>query len=51
MHFPEGQRLRIINFFLQPSDLAIMPLLLGLLALAHVQKTATEIAGEHAQFV
>jgi hypothetical protein len=49
MRFPEGQRM--VNIFLQPDDLAIMLLLLGLLALAHIHKTAAEIAGEHAQFV
>lgn len=51
MHFPAGQKLRIVNIFLQPDDLAILLLLLVLLAFAHIQKTAAEIAGEHAQFV
>jgi hypothetical protein len=51
MHFPEDQHQRIVNIFLQPDDLAIMLLLMGLFALAHIQKTAAEIAGEHAQFV
>jgi hypothetical protein len=51
MHFPAGQQLRIVNVFFQPDDLAMMLLLLCLLALAHVHKTAAEIAGEHALFV
>jgi hypothetical protein len=51
MHFPAGQKQRIVNIFLQPDDLAILLLLLGFLALAHIHKTAAQIAGEHAQFV
>jgi hypothetical protein len=51
LHFPAGQQQRIVSIFFQPDDLAILLLLLGLLALAHIQKTAAEIAGEHAQFV
>jgi hypothetical protein len=51
LHFPAGQQQRIVNIFIRPEDLAMMLLLLGLLALAHIQKTATEIAGEHSQFV
>ncbi len=51
LHFPAGEGQRIVSVFLQPDDLAILLLLFGLVALAHVQKTAAEIAGEHAQFV
>jgi hypothetical protein len=51
LHFPPGQQQRIVNIFFKPEDLAMVMLLLGLLALAHIQKTAAEIAGEHAQFV
>jgi hypothetical protein len=51
LHFPAGQQQRIVSIFFQPEDLAIMLLLMGLLALAHIQKAAAEIAGEHAQFV
>jgi hypothetical protein len=51
MHFPAGQKLRVLNIFLQPSDLSTLLLLLGLLALAHIQAAATEIAEDHAQIV
>jgi hypothetical protein len=51
LHFPAGQNSRIVNIFFQPNDLAFLLLLFGLLALAHIQKSAAEIAGEHAQFV
>jgi hypothetical protein len=51
MHFPAGQHLRIVNVFFRPDDLAMMLLLLCLLALAHIHKTAAQIAGEHALFV
>jgi hypothetical protein len=51
LHFPAGQKLRVINVFLQPDDLSTLLLLFGLLALAHIQKTAAEIAEDHAQIV
>ncbi len=51
LHFPAGQKLRIVNIFFQPNDLALLLLLFVLLALAHIQKSAAEIASEHAQFV
>jgi hypothetical protein len=51
LHFPAGEKLRIVNIFVQPTDMAILLLLFGLLALAHIQKTAAGIAGENAQFV
>ena len=51
LHFPANQKLRIINIFFQPNDLAFLLLLFVLLALAHIQKSAAEIASEHAQFV
>jgi hypothetical protein len=51
LHFPAGLRQRIVNIFFQPDDLAILLLLFILLTLAHIQKTAAEIAEDHAQFV
>lgn len=51
MHFPANQKLRIVNIFFQPNDLVLLLLLFVLLALAHIQKSAAEIASEHAQFV
>jgi hypothetical protein len=51
LHFPANQKLRIVNIFFQPNDLAFLLLLFVLLALAHIQKSAAEIASEHAQFV
>jgi hypothetical protein len=51
LHFPAGEKARIVNIFFQPTDVAILLLLLGLLALAHIQKTAAAIARENAQFV
>ncbi len=51
LHFPAGQKLRALNIFFQPNDLALLLLLFVLLALAHIQKSAAEIASEHAQFV
>jgi hypothetical protein len=51
LHFPAGARQRIVNIFLQPDDLAILLLLFVLLTLAHIQKTAAEIADDHAKFV
>jgi hypothetical protein len=51
LHFPPGEKQRIVNIFIQPSDVAILLLLFGLLALAHIQKTAADIVRENAQFV
>jgi hypothetical protein len=51
LHFSASQKLRIVNIFVQPTDIAILLLLFGLLALAHIQKTAADLAREHAQFV
>jgi len=51
MHFPADQKLRIVNVFAQPEDLSTLLLLFGLLALAHIQKTAAEIADDHARIV
>jgi hypothetical protein len=48
-HLPQGHRL--VNLFLLPGDLLTLLLLAVLLALAHIFKTAAEIAGEHSQFV
>jgi len=41
----------IVSVFLRPEDLSTLMLLATLLALAHIEKTATDIADEHAQFV
>ncbi|MGA8172865.1 MAG: DUF2975 domain-containing protein [Methylocystis sp.] len=51
MHFPAGEKLRIVNIFAIPDDLSTLLLLFGLLALAHIQKTAAEIADDHARIV
>jgi hypothetical protein len=51
LHFPANQNSRIVNVALTSSDLALLLLLTALLALAHIQKSAAEIAAEHAQFV
>ena len=51
LHFPPGQKSRVVNVVLTSSDLALLLLLAALLALAHIQKSAAEIAAEHAQFV
>lgn len=51
LHFPAGQNLRLISVYLVPNDLALLVLLFGLLALAHIQKTAAEIVDDNAQIV
>jgi Protein of unknown function (DUF2975) len=51
LHFPAGQRSRLVNVFLTSSDFALVLLLLALFALAHIQKSAAEIASKHEQFV
>ena len=51
LHFPPDQKLRIVNIFLLPNDFVVLFLLVGLLALAHIQRAAAEIATENAQFV
>jgi hypothetical protein len=51
LHFPAGQNLRLVNIFLLPDDLSTLLLLLGLLALAHIQKSAAQIAEDNAQIV
>jgi hypothetical protein len=51
LHFPAGQNQRMVSIFFLPNDLVVLLLLLGLLAMAHIQKTAAEIADEHAQIV
>lgn len=50
-HFPAGQKLRVVSVYLMPNDLALLILLFGLLALAHIQRTAAEIVNDHAQIV
>lgn len=47
----KGAGQHIVSVFLRPEDLSTLMLLATLLALAHIQKTAAEIADEHAQFV
>lgn len=47
----KGQVQHIMSVYLRPEDLSTLLLLATLLALAHIQKTATDIADEHAQFV
>ena len=48
-HLPEAQRQA--HLVLQPNDLLTLLLLLGLLALAHIQRAGAEIAAEHAQII
>jgi hypothetical protein len=47
----KGAGQHILSVFMLPEDLSTLMLLATLLALAHIQKTAAEIADEHAQFV
>jgi hypothetical protein len=42
---------RQAHLVLQPNDLLTLMLLLGFLALAHIQRTGAEIAAEHAQII
>lgn len=51
LHFPAGQKQRLINLYLTPNDFIILALLLVLLAFAYILLIATEIAQENAQFV
>lgn len=48
-HMPPGRHM--VSVFIRPEDISNLMLLVGLLAIAHIFKTAAEIAGEHAQFV
>jgi hypothetical protein len=48
-HLPQAQRQ--VHLVLQPNDLLTLVLLLGILALAHIQRTGAEIAAEHAQII
>jgi hypothetical protein len=41
----------IVSVYLRPEDLSTVLLLATLLALAHIQKTAADIADEHSQFI
>ncbi|MGJ0394916.1 MAG: DUF2975 domain-containing protein [Methylocystis sp.] len=41
----------MVSVYLRPEDLSTIMLLATLLALAHIQKTAADIADEHAQIV
>lgn len=51
LHFPAGQKQRLINLYLTPNDFIILALLLVLLAFAYILIIATEIAQENAQIV
>lgn len=51
LHFPAGQKQRLINLYLTPNDFIILALLLVLLAFAYILTIATEIAQENAQIV
>lgn len=51
LHFPAGQKQRLINLYLMPNDFIILALLLVLLAFAYILTIATEIAQENAQIV
>lgn len=48
-HMPPGQR--VIGINLDPHDLLTIMFLVSLVALAHIFKTAAEIADDHAQIV
>lgn len=48
-HKAAGQH--IVSLYLRPEDVSTVLLLATLLALAHIQKTAADIADEHSQFV
>ena len=48
-HLPQAQQQ--VHLVLQPNDLLTLLLLLGLLALAHIQRTGAEIAAENAQII
>ena len=41
----------MVSVYLRPEDLSTIMLLATLLALAHIQKTAADIADENAQIV
>lgn len=47
----KGAGQHIVSVFFRPEDLSTLLLLATLLALAHIQKTATDIADEHSQIV
>lgn len=49
LHLPPGQRQLALSF--NPNDLLILLFLCGFVALAHVYKTAAEIADDNARFV
>lgn len=51
LHFPAGQKQRLINLYLTPNDFVILALLLVLLAFVHILMIATEIAQENAQII
>ncbi|MCX7899974.1 MAG: DUF2975 domain-containing protein, partial [Methylocystis sp.] len=48
-HKPAGGH--IVSVYFRPEDLSTFMLLATLLALAHIQKTAADIADEHSQIV
>lgn len=47
----KGTGEHMVSVFFRPEDLSTILLLATLFALAHIQKTAADIANEHAQFV
>ena len=49
LHMPEGAR--FIAVTVQPNDLLILLFLLAFVALAHIFKSAAELAEDHAQIV
>jgi hypothetical protein len=51
LHFPAGLHQRAVAVYFQAEDLLILFMLLAILALASVQKTAAIIAEEHRQMV
>jgi hypothetical protein len=51
LHFPAGEHQRAVVIFFQPQDLLVLLMMLAILALASVQKTAAVIAEEHRHMV
>lgn len=47
----KGAGAHMVSVYFRPEDLSTLMLLATLLALAHIQKTAADIADEHAQIV
>ncbi|MFO1125855.1 MAG: DUF2975 domain-containing protein [Methylocystis sp.] len=47
----KGAGAHMVSVYLRPEDLSTLMLLATLLALAHIQKTAADIADEHSQII